>query len=51
MNSEYYANLCYNIVICGLVIDRDENAAINILALGLQSLGAIPRSHPVHGVE
>jgi len=23
---------------CGLVIDRDENAAINILRLGLQSL-------------
>jgi len=23
---------------CGLVLDRDENAAINILALGLQSL-------------
>ncbi len=28
--------------ICGLVIDRDENAAINILALGLQCLGARP---------
>jgi len=24
---------------CGLVIDRDQNAAINILRLGLQSLG------------
>jgi putative transposase len=24
---------------CGLVIDRDENAAINILRLGLESLG------------
>jgi len=24
---------------CGLTIDRDENAAINILALGLQSIG------------
>jgi len=30
--------------VCGLVIDRDENAAINILALGLQSLGFSPRS-------
>jgi len=29
---------------CGLVIDRDENAAINILALGLQCLGVSPRS-------
>ncbi len=26
--------------ICGLVMDRDQNAAINILGLGLQSLGA-----------
>lgn len=25
--------------VCGLVIDRDQNAAINILGLGLQSLG------------
>jgi putative transposase len=25
--------------VCGLVMDRDENAAINILGLGLQSLG------------
>jgi putative transposase len=37
--------------ICGLEIDRDENAAINILALGLQCLGVNPRSHPVYGVE
>lgn len=28
--------------VCGLVLDRDENAAINILRLGLQSLGANP---------
>jgi putative transposase len=28
--------------VCGLVIDRDENAAINIVALGLQCLGASP---------
>jgi putative transposase len=26
---------------CGLVLDRDHNAAINILALGLQSLGQL----------
>jgi putative transposase len=31
--------------ICGLKMDRDENAAINILALGLQCLDASPRSH------
>jgi putative transposase len=30
---------------CGLIMDRDENAAINILALGLQCLDASPRSH------
>ena len=36
---------------CGLEMDRDENAAINILALGLESLGLAPRSHPVYGVE
>ena len=24
---------------CGLVMDRDENAAVNILRLGLQSVG------------
>jgi putative transposase len=28
--------------VCSLVLDRDENAAINILALGLQCLGASP---------
>jgi putative transposase len=28
--------------VCGLILDRDENAAINILALGLQCLGASP---------
>ncbi|MFZ0531636.1 MAG: transposase [Anaerolineales bacterium] len=29
----------HNCLICGLVMDRDHNAAINILGLGLQSLG------------
>jgi putative transposase len=28
--------------VCGLILDRDENAAINIVALGLQCLGASP---------
>ena len=36
---------------CGLEMDRDENAAINILGLGLQSLRLAPRSHPVFEVE
>lgn len=32
---------------CGLEIDRDLNASINILGLGLQALGIVPRSpHP-----
>ena len=30
--------------VCGLVLDRDLNASINILALGLQGVGSIPRS-------
>ena len=29
---------------CGLTLDRDHNAALNILRLGQQSLGFIPRS-------
>ena len=29
---------------CGLTLDRDHNAALNILALGLQSLGFVSRS-------
>lgn len=33
--------------VCGLNIDRDENAAVNILALGMQCLGLAPRSHPL----
>ncbi|MCK9597214.1 transposase, partial [Candidatus Pacearchaeota archaeon] len=27
---------------CGLIMDRDENAALNILALGINGLGANP---------
>ena len=30
--------------VCGLVLDRDLNASFNILALGLQDVGKIPRS-------
>ncbi|MGH2584090.1 MAG: RNA-guided endonuclease InsQ/TnpB family protein [Dehalococcoidia bacterium] len=29
---------------CGLEMDRDQNAALNIVALGQQSLGRVPRS-------
>ena len=31
-------------VCCGLTLDRDHNAALNILTLGQQSLGLVPRS-------
>lgn len=31
---------------CGLVLDRDHNAAINILSLGLQRLGLTPKEAP-----
>lgn len=37
--------------VCGLEIDRDENAAINILALGLESLPSGARCSPVYGGE
>jgi len=32
---------------CGLKLGRDHNAAINILRLGLQSVGSIPRCSPL----
>jgi putative transposase len=31
---------------CGLVLDRDHNAALNVLRLGLQSLGSVPVEAP-----
>jgi putative transposase len=36
---------------CGLSLDRDHNAALNILARGLTSLGASPRSPRIHAGE
>jgi putative transposase len=36
---------------CGFKMNRDHNAALNILALGLQSMGSTPRSFPIHGGE
>jgi putative transposase len=32
--------------VCSLVMDRDENAAINILRLGLESLGIVLKARP-----
>lgn len=32
---------------CGLVLDRDHNAALNILARGLACVGSIPRNFPL----
>lgn len=36
---------------CGLTLDRDHNAALNIKRLGLQSLGLVPRSSGIHAGE
>ncbi len=36
---------------CGLTLDRDHNAACNILRLGLQSLGRVPRSSGLQAGE
>jgi putative transposase len=36
---------------CGLVLDRDLNAALKILARGLTGMGSIPRSSPINAGE
>lgn len=38
------AERVHQCVCCGLTLDRDHNAALNILRLGRQSLGLLPRS-------
>src|SRR5262249_9936044 len=37
----------YHCPCCSLELDRDLNAALNLLRLGLQSLGLVPRSLPL----
>jgi len=41
----------YHCPCCHLELDRDHNASLNILALGLQSLGLGPRSRRVYPAE
>ncbi len=41
-----YACLC-----CGAVLDRDLNASLNILGVGLHTLGLAPRSSRIHAGE
>ena len=38
------ADRVYYCLVCGMIIDRDLNASLNILALGRQCLGLAPRS-------
>jgi putative transposase len=39
--------MVHNCPVCGLTLGRDHNAAINILRLGLQSVGLTPRCSPI----
>ena len=45
------AERVYRCPCCLLELDRDHNASLNILALGLESLGLAPRSPTVHSWE
>ncbi len=45
------AERVHQCVCCGLTRDRDHNAALNILRLGLQSLGRVPRSSGLQAGE
>lgn len=45
------SNRLYRCSCCGLEINRDHNASLNILAVGLHSLGLAPRSPRIHAGE
>lgn len=38
----------HNCYCCGISLDRDHNASLNILSLGLKTLGLIPRSPSIY---
>jgi putative transposase len=45
------AERVHSCICCGLTLDRDHNAARNILSLGLQARGFVPRSPGIHAGE
>ena len=45
------AERLHQCVCCGLTLDRDHNAALNIKRLGLQALGLVPRSSGLQAGE
>lgn len=45
------SNRLYRCPCCGLELNRDHNASLNILAVGLHSLGLAPRSPRIHAGE
>jgi putative transposase len=45
------AERVHQCICCGLTLDRDHNAALNILSLGLQALGVFPRSSGLQAGE
>jgi len=45
------ADRTYTCSCCGIVLDRDHNASLNILGVGLHTLGLAPRSSRIHAGE
>jgi putative transposase len=42
------ADRTYTCSCCGVVLDRDRNASLNLLGVGLHTLGLAPRSSRIH---